>query len=154
METFLVSLVDQLVDFYYIFDQFQEPHLPKEEVRKTIEILLQKGRIITSVENGVLLGYTEHWRINFEQLGRLVCHVEPFNVATEDIEHGPICFLSNVTVRPDFRWSKTILKMRNELFERNKDSLFFVGEANRKKENLWKCFRTSDISLNKGVLYG
>lgn len=145
------SLLDQLVEFYYTHDAYQEPRLPKHEVTKTIQVLLQKDRIIAYAELGEVLGYCEYWRVTFEQLGRMVCH-ERFDVSQEDIETGPIAVVNNVTIKPCARRSTAIRYLRDQFWNRNADATYYTGEAARKKENLWKVFKVSSLKTLQGAV--
>ena len=149
------SIIDQLIKFYYEYDQFQGDKLSEPAIRKTITNLCNKGRIITVSFAGELLGYVESWRINYEQLGRLVCH-QSFDISIEDIEHGDICYLANTTIHPDHKkgWVGKLLTIR--FFEQNHGAKYFLGEALRKKTQPWKVFEASRIHFSKlgGILNG
>lgn len=148
------TLVGQLVEFYYVYDQFQEPRIPEPELRNTLFVLLQKNRILVCVEGDQLLGYVECWRVNFEQLGRLMCHVKPFDVGLEDIEHGNICYINNTTIHPEYRRSWVARYLRTLVFDTNRECEFFLGEALRKRTQPVKIFRADAIHYAKELSHG
>lgn len=122
--------------------------LSEEDAILYHEVLLRKKRIIPYLFDDQLLGYIESWRIDFEQFGRLICHL-PFSAVSEEVEKGPICYVANIWVRKDHRDGAVLKALRNELFIQNVTAEFFVGEALRKKTQPIKVLRKAQIgSLN------
>ena len=140
------QLVDQLVYYYYNYDPdcTRGEGLSPHEVKNTIAVTLAKERIQTVVENKQLVGYVESWRLDYEQFGRLLCSRD-FDVGLEDIQHGPILYLANVTVRPDYKNTWVIRNLRDQLFHKNLDATYFLGEALRKKTQPVKIFETAKL---------
>ena len=135
-----MNIVDELVRFYYNYDRFQDSRLEEHEIAEYFEVALRKGRILTTVDgNGRLLGYVESWRISHHQFGKILCLI-PFNIATEDIEHGPICYVANTTIDPDYRRSWVVDDLKAKFFQQNYVCSHFVGEARRKKHSPLKVF--------------
>lgn len=136
-----MDIIKQLNEFYYKYDRFQgEELLNEKDITHYHETALEKGTIAIALsESGKLLGYVEMWRISFEQFGRILC-CAPFSIYSEDLEHGNICLVRNVTIHPEWRRSWVLPFLRNELFIRNIDAEYFVGEAKRKKTGLVKTF--------------
>lgn len=138
-----MTLLDQLVYFYYHYDQFMFHKLSESDVRNTIGVLLDKGRILVATEDAQVLGYVESWRINYEQFGRILCR-EPFDIGLEDITRGNILYLANITVRPDLRKTTVLRELKRQFFEQNYDCDYFVGEANRKRTRPVKVLKLSE----------
>ena len=97
------------------------------------------------IEDGRLLGYVAYYRINFEQLGRLVCQL-PFNALEENITDGSILYLIDVTIDPEHRSTHVIKQLRDMLFSKNADCEFFIGHAIYKKRSQpIRVFKRTDI---------
>lgn len=112
--------------------------------------LLFKDRIVYAEQDGELLGYVESWRINFDQFGRKLCG-EEVNIEQEDIETGKICWVNNVTIRPDARRGLTIEALRNKFYIQNIDCKYVVGERNGKKHRPVKVFKMRELLINKAI---
>lgn len=140
------SILDQLVYFYYHHDLFQpEPRLPEYEIRNTWQNILNKERVLYTLnEEGKILGYVESWRINYAQLGWILCN-NPFDVALHDIVSGNICYVANTTILPEYRFTHVVRDLKTRFFEQNKECEFFVGEARRKKHQPFKVFRRHEF---------
>lgn len=136
----------QLLEYYHLYDKFQDPKLSDQEALKVFRVLCGKGRIIPSWDRfGKLLGYVETWRITPDQFVRKLAH-EPMDVGLEDINSGPIAFVSNVTIHPDFRGSGVLRELTQAFLFQNSDATYFAGDARRKKEGLVKLFRVDKLS--------
>lgn len=144
------NLIDQLVNFYYNVDSFQERYMPEDRVRRIYEILLNRNRLhLFTDATGVLNGYGESFRLTYEQFGRVVCGYNLYDkLEDEDIEHGPIAILMNVCILPEWRKSNVIKILRNDFFSRNFSAKYFTGHAKRKKHSPWKMF-TKQEAYNK-----
>lgn len=143
-----MTLLDELVRFYYDYDRFQGTKLTREKVTNTIGVLLDKARIVYYADFGRVFGYIESYRINYDQFGRIICG-QKFDIGTQDIETGPICYLANVTVDPARRGGNTISVLLDRFFAQNRGAEYFVGQANRKKMGLVKVFKASAIHRHK-----
>lgn len=109
-----------------------------------------KQRLLYVEQDGELLGYVESWRINYQQFGRKLCG-EPVDIEKEDIETGKICYINNVTIRPDVRKGLTIKLLRNKFYLQNIDAEYVVGERNGKKHRPVKVFKMRDVLANKAL---
>lgn len=134
------GLLDELLYYYYVHDKFQVNYLDEEEAKKYHQTLIEKNRILTVFGEERLLGYAEFWNINFEQLGRIICH-EPFFIQKEDIESGNIAYLSNTTIHPDHRRTEVYRELRTQFMNRNSHCDYFIGQALRKKHQPIKVFK-------------
>ena len=126
----LESIVDQLVKIYYNEEWWQSKKLSQEEARRYHTTLLAKGRILYYENLGQLYGYVESWRINFHQLGELVCH-RPFSAVVEDVSTGNICWLANVWINKKYRESDVIGALKLSFFRLNYYCEYFVGERHK-----------------------
>ena len=138
-----MNLTDQLLEFYHR-ETWHETRLPDSDVKNAFEVLFKKGRIITCIQDGKLLGYGEVWRINFEQFGRIICHV-PFHVAEEDIETGNIAYIANVHILEEYRRLGVLENLKNQFMLSHINCDYFVGEALRKKHQPVKVFKRTEI---------
>lgn len=137
-----MTLVDQLIDFYYKYDAFQDSYLDREEASGIYQILLDRNRLHLYLDNsGVLLGYGESWRIDYTTFGRIICgHNLYKEISYVDIENGNIAYLANVTIHPEWRKTNVLRMLRNDFFSRNYMCDYFCGWAKRKKTQPVKVF--------------
>ncbi len=138
-------MIDQLLDFYFHHDKFQDEYLTEYRAREVYQYLLDKDRLHIFKDNsGELLGYGESWAINFEQFGRIICGQNLYkNIEEEDISTGNIAYLANVTIHPDWRGTHVLRMLRNSFFTKNFACDYFVGHAKRKKTQPIKVFTRS-----------
>jgi hypothetical protein len=141
-----MNLLEELLYFYYVYEK-HENYLNEKEAEEYHRVLIEKDRITAVEEAGRMAAYCESWRVNFGQFGRIICGL-PFNVKEEDIESGPILYVANVCIRPKSRGLSTIRKLRRNLFYRNQQCEYFVGEARRKKSAPLKVFKKQE-ALNQ-----
>lgn len=80
-------IVEQLVDIAQKYETSYKGEHDYIHDYNYHNAMLGKGAIITYVRDGVVLGYQETWRINFEQLGRILCQ-DNWNQLEEDIIMG------------------------------------------------------------------
>ena len=126
-----MTIIEQLNDLYYTQETWTKKKISNEEITKYHQRLYDSGNIIVYRELGVILGYVEVWRINFEQFGRLVCHV-PFSAYLENVKDGNIAYVANTWIDKNFRRSNVTKYLKDEFFKQNQHCDFFVGEALRK----------------------
>lgn len=141
-------VLDELLRFYHTLDPdyTRNESMSENQLRDVYRVLLAKDRLRMVFDvNQTLLGYVESWRISFDQFGRLLCKHGRFDIAYEDVQHGPICYVANVTVDPLHRRGDVIRTLRDLYFQQNQDALYFVGEALRKKTQPVKVFKASDL---------
>lgn len=138
-------ILDQLVQSYYDNEFWHERKLPIGEAFKYHDKLLSDGNIIIYAELGIIIGYLEFWRINFEQFGRLVCNA-PFSSYLENVKDGNIAYVANIWIDPKFRNSSVIKTLKLLFFKRNYDADYFAGEALRKKTQPVKVFKKEALS--------
>lgn len=148
-----LSIISQLNEIYYREYYWAPDKLDEETITRYNEKILNDGLLITVLDGDVLCGYTEFWRLNFEQFGRIVCghQLSPFD---QDLQTGFIAYVANVYIRPEYRRGSVIKDMRNQFFKKNEDCIYFCGHAIRKKTGLIKVFTKDKISVHKEKVHG
>ena len=136
-------LLDQLVEFYYLYDKFQETYMSPEEAFSYHETLIRKNRLGYVLEQGILLGYVEHYAISFEQLGRMVAGI-PINIETEDIENGEVALCANITIHPRYRKGYVIKELTRQFFNANIECNYYVGHAQHRTVGMWKRYKKQE----------
>jgi hypothetical protein len=137
--------LEELLDFTLTHEQFQTTK-DYAHVKDILRVLLDKDRLILAYRDGQIVGYIESWRLSFEQLGRVILDI-PFNIESEDIETGEVCFLSNITIHPDHRGGSVMRELRNEFILQNRDASYWIGHAQRKSVGLIKHYDLSKLNL-------
>jgi hypothetical protein len=105
-----------------------------------------------------ITGFIELWRINYEQLGKIMVH-GLIDASEEDTTSGNICFLANLAIHPDYRGNREVYRiLRNRFFKENYSCEFFCGDSRRRMHhhtfNLYKRSEIMDKYLTEGVSYG
>lgn len=139
-----MNVVDQLVRIYFEEEYWHKEKLSEKGAIFYHETMLQKGRILVCLDGPRVCGYVESWRLNFEQLGRIVCDV-PFSATLENVETGLIAYLANVFISKESRNSAVYKYLRSEFFKQNYACEFYIGHARRKKTEPLKVFRRQDV---------
>lgn len=127
-----LTIVSQLNNIYFKEEWWQSHTETLAGITNYHQTMIDKGNIICYVDSGIVLGYCEFWRINFEQFGRLICH-QPFIAPFENTTDGNLCYVANVWVQKEHRRGKVIKDLKERFFKLNSHCEFFVGEALRKK---------------------
>lgn len=96
------KIVEQLTYIYHNFENWHKNKLNEEDANKYHERLLMQGNILTYVKDDKLIGYVEVWKINYDQLGRILCE-KPFFVFDENITDGNIAYIHNMWIAPESR---------------------------------------------------
>jgi hypothetical protein len=138
------KILDQLVEFYNQ-EEWHQGRIPDEVARRTYEVALDKGNLILSLDSlGNLMGYCEYWKLNFEQLGRLLCK-GGIDISLDDITNGNIAWVAGVFIKPEFRSSIVIDYLKTEFFKKTFRCEYFVGEARRKRHAPLKVFSRQEF---------
>lgn len=137
------EILTQLWEFYEQ-ETWHKTRIGREDADLYHAKLLAFGNILTVSEGDILLGYVEFWRINYEQFGRLICG-EHFSAYHEDVQSGPIAYVANTFIRPEWRSTSCAKELKRAFFEANSHCTHFVGEARRKKSAPVKVFKREDI---------
>lgn len=118
-------IIRQLTDIYLNKENWHKSKLSKEESDLYHERLLVQGNILTYIVSGKLIGYLEFWRINFEQIGRLMCG-HPIMIDKEDILNGNIAYINNMYIDLKHRNGEAFEMLGAMFLSKNKDADFFV----------------------------
>lgn len=137
-------IVESLTDTYLNKENWHKNKLSKEQSDEYHERLLVQGNILTYIKDGELVGYLEFWRINTEQLGRIVCGI-PVYTDEEDILSGNISFINNMWINPDNRHSNVFEVLACMFLSRNKDSEYFVAMRRLKHSHPIQVYRRDEL---------
>ena len=128
-------VLDELTRFYKEVDiQVENPMTSVEAIQKYHSWLLEKDLIRFVMPGCRLFAYISYYRLSFEQLGRMVCH-EDLDVYNEDLEHGPICWVTDVTIDQTCKEPWVPMELKRQFFEKNHDATYFIGHAIYKKRS-------------------
>lgn len=146
MSNSIENICSQLTGTYLSAEEFWHiKKLSPDESNLYHKTMIERGNLIYEADNfGKLLGYCEFLRVNFEQWGRMVCHA-PFYNFDENTTDGNISYVSNVWIHPEYRRSFVLQRLKKRYYELNNHCEFYVGEALRKKTQLIKVFKKSEL---------
>lgn len=143
-----------LVEFYRNYNLVPSA-LTDEELASYFELVNNRGNLIVERdEMGNIVGFCEFWKIDYEQLGRIIVH-GLIDAREENTTNGTLAFVANVAVHPDYQKKGIFEAMKVKFFMYNFNCTHFCGDSHRKKHhqtfNIYK--RTELISkyLKQGV---
>ena len=113
-------------DMSYIKDK-----TPVELLKQYNLKMLRQGNVLCYLDGQKLTAYLEFWRINFEQLGRIVCG--EFYADEENINNGPIAYVANVWIDKKYRGTNVGKELKLQFLNTCFTSKYFVGTARRLK---------------------
>ena len=128
-----VAPIDQLVRIYLDKETWHKVKLSEGEAKKYFQRVYDTGNIIIHSVGDLVVGYVESWRVDKEGLERI--NNGTFSAYLEDIGLGHICYLANIYIEPEFRFSGTILDLKRQLMEKYKDCTVIVGRETIAKSN-------------------
>jgi hypothetical protein len=128
------QLAEQLTFIYQHVETWHKKKLSNAEANLYHERLLMQGNIVTIVEDGVLKGYIEIWRINYEQLGRLMCG-ETIFAFDENITDGNIAYVNNGWIAEDYRNIDMARKLEKKFMEKFKDCKYISRKRQKYSES-------------------
>lgn len=137
-------IVEAITNIYLNKENWHKNKLSKEQSDDYHERLLLQGNILTYVKDGELIGYLEFWRINTEQLGRIVCGI-PVYTDEEDILNGDIAFINNMWINESSRHGETFELLASMFLSRNKDAEFFVAMRRLKNNHPIQVYRRNEL---------
>lgn len=143
----MINIIEQLVDIYLNKETWHKTKMSYEDAYKYHQTMFDRGNIIIWEKQGIVLGYVETWRVNFEQFGRLVCGCD-FYADAEDCQTGKIAYLANTWIHENHRSTNVIKMLKIEWLRKHFVCDYFVGEARRKNCSPIKVFnRKNKLSL-------
>lgn len=145
-------IVSQLTNVYLNQESWHKNKLSKEESDEYHERLLVQGNIITYVLEGKLCGYVEYWRINAEQLGRIILGI-PILTDVENILDGDIAYINNMWIDDKHRNGEAFKILASMFLVKNKDAKFFVACRNLKNNKPVQVYTRQELIrlYTKGV---
>lgn len=144
------NVLDQLWDVYINHEWWSDHSLRRDQFDRYTQKLIDDGNIFYVMDGSKVVGYTEVWKINFEQFGRLVCG-ENIAADSEDVITGKLGYVANVWIDVLYREGWVVKAMREKYFDFTKDVDYHCGQAKRKSADLIKVFKASKL---KGEKYG
>ena len=141
-----MDIVDQLLEIYYEKEDWHTIKLDKDKAYRYFDNLVKSGNILYYEEEKVI-GYTEFWKVNYEQFGRIVCN-ESFSPNDENVTDGNIAFIVNMYIDKECRRSKAISKMGIEFFKRTGFCKHYSWERSSRLNACFKVF-TREQMLHK-----
>jgi hypothetical protein len=78
-----------------------------------------------------IIGFIELWRINYEQLGRIMVH-GLIDAREENTTDGELCFLANLAIHPSHYRGPVADLLRRRFFKENYTCSFFCGDSRRR----------------------
>lgn len=126
-----MTIAQQLTRCYIEKETWHKNRLSEQEANLYHERLLTQGNILTIVENEELVAYIEVWRVNFEQLGRLVCG-EAVYAFDENIVDGEIAYVNNGWVKEN---SKVAKVLESNFLERFKTCKYIARKRQKYNES-------------------
>jgi hypothetical protein len=137
------NIAEQLTFVYLNLENWHKVKLNKEESNKYHERLLMQGNIITYVTDGVLEGYLEFYRINYEQLGRILCDIQLGD--NEDLLTGNIAFINRMWIKEEFRNTRIFNTLGALFLERNKDAHIFATIQQHKHHKPFQVYTRDEL---------
>lgn len=141
-----MDIVEQLIDFHHR-ESWHKNGISDDVLRVYFKSVLSKGRILLCMDGERILGYCESWRINFEQLGRILCGAV-FCADGENINDGNIAYVANAHILPEYQDGWVYKFLKDAFLKQNYACEYFVGEARRKKHQPFKCFKRRELIKN------
>lgn len=132
-----MNLIEELVKFWNLYAPF------KDADEKYFNRLIECNRI-NYVSRETLIGVCESWRVDYEQLGRIMCH-EPVDIFKENITDGPVAYVNNVIVHPNHRDGLVLKTLQAECFMKNFGAKYFGGNR-LKKTTPFRIYKREEVS--------
>lgn len=149
------DVLTQLWEIYLRHEDWHTSRLTFDQFCQYTQKLIDDGNIFYVCDGTKVVGYTEVWKINYSQFGRLVCG-ENIAAANEDVITGKLAYVANVWSDPLYRerfgkMDGVIKAMRKKYYEFTEGVTYHCGQAKRKNAQLVKVFRADKL---QGAKYG
>lgn len=149
-----IPVLEQLYRIYVEGETYIPTRISKAEFFNYTDKLIRQGNIFFILDGERVVGYTEVWKINFDQFGRLLCG-QDVSAEVEDVMTGKLGYVANIWVEPEYRegfgtMRGVVKAMRKMYYEFTKDVDYHCGQAKRKNAQLVKVF---DAKKLKGEKY-
>lgn len=126
------ALAEQLSHVYLEKETWHRSKLSWEDAVEYHQRLLDRGNIITVQDNERLVGYAEIWRLNDEQLER-VLGGGTLAADAEDVQTGCHAYVANIYIEPEYRHGEVFKLLKRRFFELCGDCVDYSGEARTKE---------------------
>lgn len=137
------NIIDQLVYTYHVCENWHTKKLSYPQSEEYFIRLLSQNNIVVFMDNNILSGYIEFYRITPEQWRRII-DKEDFYAFDENITDGEICYVNAIYIYEKYRRTECIGCLKQLFFELNKGCRYFVGIDNRHNKRI----------RVKGAMYG
>jgi len=137
----------KLVEFYRRYN-LVESGLNDKDLENYFYLLDGRGNLIVEHDTlGEVIGFMENWRINYEQLGRIIVH-KLIDARVEDTEHGNICFVANLAIHPEHRGLALWKKLHARFLKENFSCEYFSGHSQRKSHHkTFNIYKRNELFL-------
>lgn len=124
----------ELTEFCKLYGHITTRTVEYTDLFNSLYAALEKDRIIECRRHGKLVGFAEYWMVTFEQIERLY-EYRNFDIAVEDVQNGPICFVAEVIIKEDFRKTSVMRYLYREFSNKTRHCQFIANEARHSKRN-------------------
>lgn len=138
------NIAEQLTFLYIHVEKWHRSKLSEYDANLYHENLLLQGNILTYIKDDILKGYIEFWRINTEQLGRIICGI-PVLTDIEDINNGSIAYINNMYIDPEYRHGEAFQMLSSMFLVKNRDADVFVACRNSKHHKPVQVYSKTDL---------
>ena len=130
-----MNIINQLVRTYYNEETWIKKPMSRKDAFNYHKRVVAKGNVIQCTAGNRLVGYVEFWRVNYEQLGRIVCNTG-FSAYHENTVDGDICWLYGMWIDEEYRQGKVINKLKKELWEQTKNCKYILGKEHKRNNRI------------------
>ena len=130
-----MTIIEQLVDIYQTKEYWHTRMLSREESVEYFVRMITQGNVVVFMDEDILAGYIEFYRITPEQWRRIL-NKEEFYAFDEDINTGEICYINAIFIHEEYRKTQTIKFLKQLFFGLNSDCRYFVGIDNRHNKRI------------------
>lgn len=137
-------IIEQLTNIYENKENWHVNRLNHDDANEYHERLLVNGNILTYIIKDELIGYLEFWRLDFEQLGRLLCG-DSILTDKEDLLNGKVAYINNMWINYEYRNGLAFNILASMFLSRNKDAEYFIAFRNLKHNKPIQVYKREDL---------
>jgi ribosomal protein S18 acetylase RimI-like enzyme len=135
----------KLVEFYRKYNLVPSPLTDDALCAYFIALDHRRNLIVEYDYEFEIIGFIELWRINYEQLGRIIVYGS-LDAREENTTDGELCFLANLAIHPEHRHGPVGHLLRNRFFKENYSCTHFCGDSRRRKHHhTFNLYKRNDI---------
>ena len=131
-------IIDEITQIY-LNSEHHKTKLSEAEARRYYERSISLDLMQVYKQEGEIKGYVEIWRINDEQLQRLLFD-RPFDFYSEDLKSGPIAYIADVWIKSGERSRSIIYKLYRMAREYGSECDYF-SPAHPNKHGYFKILK-------------